>query len=582
MNEEIEIENSTPFVVEEINADLESNQIEQLIDNAEEVLDPLDGLVERAVDDAGAPFTKEVLERLATLKKEDLAAFERLRSELKEAKCRVTALDRAIAQENGESAERSPTQADILIELTKTLDLFHSPDQSGFADLDVNGHRETWSIRSKGFKNWLAHRFFLETGGAPSSEALQSALNVIQAKAQFEGPERDVHVRVAEFQDHIYLDLGDDTWRAVEIDAAGWRIVDTPPVRFRRASGMLALPVPVKSGSIAALRSFLNVQTDNDFVLVVSWMLSCLCGHGPYPLLVISGEQGSAKSTFTSILRALLDPNTAPLRALSREDRELFIAANNGHLLAFDNVSGLSPWISDTLCRLATGGGFAVRQLYTDQDEVLFDATRPIILNGIEETVTRPDLADRSILLTLEPINEEHRRPEKELWQAFEAERPGILGVLFDAVAVGLKRVPHTQLEKSPRMADFALWATACETALWPSGTFRSAYCDNRDDAVESVIDADPIAAALRALMTTQETWSGTATQLLAALRQRAEEEVVKSRDWPSSPRVLSGRVRRAATFLRKIGIEVGHELTGRSRTRTITITATRLTEPEG
>ena len=187
------------------------------------------------------------------------------------------------------------------------------------------------------------------------------------------------------------------------------------------------------------------------------------------------------------------------MRALPREDRDLFIAASNGHVLAFDNVSGLPGWISDTLCRLATGGGFAVRQLYTDQDEVLFDAARPVILNGIEEIVTRPDLADRAVFLTLQPIPEEHRRPEQELWAAFDAERPRVLGVLLDAVVEGLKRLPETRLEKLPRMADFALWATACETALWPGGTFWSAYCGNRDEAVEGVIDADPIATAVRA-----------------------------------------------------------------------------------
>ena len=145
--------------------------------------------------------------------------------------------------------------------------------------------------------------------------------------------------------------------------------------------------------------------------MVVAWALACLRNRGPYPVIVLSGEQGSAKSTFSAILRALLDPNTAPLRALPREDRDLFIAASNGHVLAFDNVSGLPAWISDTLCRLATGGGFAVRQLYTDQDEVLFDAARPVILNGIEDIVTRPDLADRAVFLTLEPIPEERRRP---------------------------------------------------------------------------------------------------------------------------------------------------------------------------
>src|SRR5262249_15827356 len=313
-------------------------------------------------------------------------------------------------------------------------------------------------------------------------------------------------------------DLGDDRWRVIEVNAIGWRVIGQPPVRFRRAAGMLPLPVPQPGGSIERLRVFLNVASDSDFVLVVSFVLACLRNRGPYPVLVLSGEQGSAKSTFSAIVRALLDPNTAPLRALPREDRDLFIAASNGHVLAFDNVSGLPAWISDTLCRLATGGGFAVRQLYTDQDEVLFDATRPVILNGIEEIVARPDLADRALFLTLDPIAEAGRRPEAELWAAFEAERPRILGELLDAVVEGLKRLPETRLEKLPRMADFALWATACEIALWSAGTFWAAYCGNRDEAVEGVIDADPIATGGGAGMATRTVGTGTASDLPGAL----------------------------------------------------------------
>jgi hypothetical protein len=548
------------------------NLILAAIDEAEEIRDPLDGLVEKTGADPGAPFAPGAVESLAALKKEDRAAFESLRAQLKKAGCRVTALDEAIAEENGDTGRRGPTQADILIELAQSAELFHSPDRTGFADLDVNGHRETWPIRAKGFRRWLARRFFEETQGAPSSEALQSALNVIEAKAHFDAPERLVHVRAGGLDGRLYLDLCDETWQAVEIDVTGWRVIGNPPVRFRRAAGMQPLPMPVPGGSVDMLRSFLNVQSDIDFVLVVAWLLACLRNRGPYPVIVLAGEQGSAKSTFSAILRALIDPNTAPLRALPREDRDLFIAANNGHVLAFDNVSGLPAWISDTLCRLATGGGFAVRQLYTDQDEMLFDAVRPVILNGIEDIVTRPDLADRAVFLTLEPIPEERRRPEAELWAAFEAERPRILGVLLNAVVVGLRRLPETRLEKLPRMADFALWATACETALWPAGTFWSAYCGNRDEAVEGVIEADPIAASVRAVMAKRTEWTGTASDLLGALAEAAGERVAKSKTWPDSPRALAGRLRRAASFLRKIGIEISFAREGRARTRTILI----------
>ena len=154
----------------------------------------------------------------------------------------------------------------------------------------------------------------------------------------------------------------------------------------------------------------------------------------------ISGEQGSAKTVLSKMLRALVDPSVAPVRALPREDRELFIAANNGHVLAFDNLTSLSPWLSDTLCRLTSGGAFAVRQLYTDQDEVLFAAARPVILNGIEDVITRPDLADRAIFITLGPIGEPQRRPEKAIWREFELARPQILGALLDAAVHGLQR----------------------------------------------------------------------------------------------------------------------------------------------
>jgi hypothetical protein len=207
----------------------------------------------------------------------------------------------------------------------------------------------------------------------------------------------------------------------------------------------------------------------------------------------------------------LVDPNVAPVRALAREERELMIAANNGYLLAFDNLSGLPFWLSDALCRLASGGSFAVRQLYTDDEEVLFQAARPILLNGIEDVISRPDLADRAIFLTLPPIDQGQRRPEAELWREFEMARPRILGALLDAAAHGLRSLSELRhrLEQLPRMADFTLWATACETALWPVGTFARAYEANRRVAVESMIDGDPVAMSVREIMAQRKTWIG-------------------------------------------------------------------------
>jgi hypothetical protein len=288
----------------------------------------------------------------------------------------------------------------MLIDIAGPEDLFHTAVGTAFADIMIEGRRETCPIRSKRFRAFLRRCHYRATGEAVSAAEIRLVLELLEARAQFDGPERAVHIRTAEHAGHIYLDLADEHWHAVDIGPDGWRIIERPPVRFRRPAGMLPLPFPERGGSIETLQSFLNLSSRDDFVLIVAWLLAALRSGGPYPLLAISGEQGSAKTVLSKLLKALIDPNVAPVRSLSREERELMIAANNGYVLAFDNLSGLPSWLSDALCRLATGSSFAVRQLYTDDEEVLFEAARPILLNGIEEVVSRPDLGDRAIFLT--------------------------------------------------------------------------------------------------------------------------------------------------------------------------------------
>jgi hypothetical protein len=361
-------------------------------------------------------------------------------------------------------------------------------------------------------------------------------------------------------------------WRAVEISPSGWQVVSCPPVRFRRAAGMLPLPLPMRAGSIEALRSFINVRSRCDFALVVAWLLAALRHGGPFPILAVSGEQGSAKTVLSKMLRALVDPNAAPVRTAPREERDLFIAANRAHLLAFDNLSDLSPWMSDAFCRLASGGSFAVRQLYTDQDEMLFQAARPIVLNGIEDVINRPDLADRAIFLILSHIREERRRTEKEIWRDFEAARPYMLGALINATSHGLRALPEVRLEELPRMADFALWATACETAFCKVGGFLHAYNANRTATIEDVVEADPLAARIRDIMTERTVWVGNASDLLRDVG--AENDGSRTGlGWPKSPRALAGRLRRAQTPLRVLGIEMTFAREGRAGTRVIRLT---------
>ena len=234
----------------------------------------------------------------------------------------------------------------------------------------------------------------------------------------------------------------------------------------------------------------------------------------------------------------------------------------------FDNLSGMPVWLSDALCRLASGGSFAD----TDDEEVLFEAARPILLNGIEEVISRPDLCDRAIFLTLAPIGEAQRHPESQLWRKFEIARPHMLGALLDAAVHCLRTLGRVHLERLPRMADFALWAVACETALWPAGTFARAYTSNRRAAIESIIEADPIATCVRTMMANRTMWTGSASDLLRWCAEIARDEFASGTPGTKSPRALAGQLRRAQTFLRTLGIEITFWREGRMGTRMIRV----------
>lgn len=464
-----------------------------------------------------------------------------------------------------------------LMMMAEGAELFHTRDGDAYATITVGEHRETWALRARQFRQWLARRFYQACGAVPNSQALQDALALLEGRAIFEGREERVFLRVAERGGALYVDLANEQWQAVEVTRDGWDIVAEAPVKFRRTHGMAPLPVPEPGGAIEELLAFVNVGSEGDWRLMVAWLVAALRERGPYPLLVLQGEQGTAKSTTARALRGLVDPCDDSVRALPRDERDLVIAANNRWALAFDNLSGVTPWMADILCRLATGESFATRQLFSDDGEKIFNVARPLILNGIEEIATRQDLADRALVLTLPPINEEMRRTEDVFWRDFAAARPRILGALLDGASTALRTMPTIQLARLPRMADFAMWAAAAETGFgWPAGAFMETYDHNRGEAVEAALEADSVANAVRILAETRGSWTGTATELLATLGAAVSEQMQKGSNWPRSPRALSGRLRRAGTFLRMVGIEVDYRRVNTQRS--IAISASRTT----
>ncbi len=485
---------------------------------------------------------------------------------------------------DGDGRRRRPRQADTLLDLVDGAELWHSPDQTAYATVPVNGHFENWGVRSKGFQLWLAHQFFRSTGRAASNQATQDALGTIESRARCDGAEHTPYLRIGEHGEDCYVDLADAAWRAVRITAAGWKVVERPIVKFIRAPAMLPLPEPEAGGVIEELREFANVATEGDFKLIVAWLVGAFHPRGPYPVLALYGAQGSGKTSLARLVRSLVDPSLAPDRAPPRDEPTLCLAAKNAWVVATDNLSSIPPWLSDAMCRLSTGGGLSSRILYTDDEELSRFFKRPQMFTAIPEAAVRADLSDRAIAITTPTIAEADRRAEAEFNAAFEPVRPRIFGALLDAVRSALQHRGEVPAVLT-RMADWVIWISAARHGLgWHETGFIDAYLGNRKDAVDAVLDADGLSQAIIAFIEAQpltakpplderlmHRWAGTSTELLDALP--ADEKTRKSKSWPAANQVRN-RLRRLQAALRakSIELDLDSRATGRGRERLIVI----------
>ena len=454
----------------------------------------------------------------------------------------------------------APSQATMMVELANETELFHTPDNEPVVSLEINGHRETWPVRSTGFRRWIAREFHKREGKAPSGSAIADAISVIEGQALFEGSKRSLWTRIAQGSDgEIYVDMGTPSWDAIRVTREGWDLVAEPSVHFRRGQATAALPTPERGGSVSELRPLINLATEDDFVRVIGFLVSCFRPRGPHGVLAFVSEQGSGKTAAARVVRSLVDPSAVPLRAMPRDERDLAITARANHVLALDNVSSVRHWLSDALCRTASGAGWTTRRLYTDADEEIFSHARPVIMTGIEDYVTAGDLLDRTILVNLPTIPPSARRREEELLQEYELMRGRIFGALLDAVSMALQNSSKVRLPELPRMADLVAWVTASEDALpWPQGEFLRAYVEGATCASDIILEASPIAEPVRLLAeSSSAAWEGTATELLAELGARADDRVQRQRMWPKSPQVLSGLLTRIKPTLRATGVDI-------------------------
>jgi hypothetical protein len=460
---------------------------------------------------------------------------------------------------NDDDAEKAARKsaATRLVELASAFTFFHDPQDRPFVRLEIHGHTEIWPVESTKFRKLLARTYYEKTKKAINRNALSDAITTLAGKACHDGNEEPVFLRVAPHSENILIDLCDERWRVVEISASGWRILGKSPVAFVRTGSMQALPEPVHDAAIGPLWDLLNV-TKAQRPLVMGTLVNYFHPYGPYFVLNFVGEQGTAKTCAARIIRQLVDPNENPLRSPPREERDLLAQAANNWCVALDNLSSLPPWQSDALCRLATGGGHSARTLYTDLEEISLAVKRPVILNGIEDVASRPDLAERALQIELETIPEHRRIPERELCQKFDVACRQIFSAILDGLVCALGELSKLKIKSLPRMADAALWATAGETAFgFRRGAFMAAYRRNLDESAITSVEAHPVGVAILQLLEKRLEWSGEATQLLQELNGLLSEEQRREKNWPKNARSLGHCLSRLAPAIRHAGIGV-------------------------
>ncbi|MDX0769587.1 hypothetical protein GOD80_15370 [Sinorhizobium medicae] len=459
--------------------------------------------------------------------------------------------------------EDAPTLTHALVSLALNagIELFNDGDGNAFATLPRTGTAVAYRIKSDTFKQWLRHLAYVVMEKTVNSTPLMEAAATLETKALFDGAEYPVFARVAGDGKNVIIDIGAADGRVVKIDNAGWCVEVGSCLKFVRGAGFDALPIPEKDGSLVKLKDFLGLDEHN-FRLLIAFLINALKPHGPYFILLVEGEQGSGKSVFCEIVKRIIDPNKAMRLRLPDKPQDLMIQAKEYRLLSFDNASGMKAEMSDALCTLATGGGIAVRKLYSDSELHVMSYTRPFIINGISGYANRPDLMERAIPIRLSPMPEGGRKTEAELLAEFEELLPGILGALYDAAANGLANFDTVEPPRHLRMADAAKWIKAAEPALKLEGdSLIDAIAKAQDDFVIEKVNEDPLVTMLR-LVCRSSPFEGYAIELFSEFKTFRDN--IPEHALPKTASHLSNQLKRMRPAMAKVGVYV--EYIGKDR----------------
>jgi hypothetical protein len=413
---------------------------------------------------------------------------------------------------------------------------------------------ETLPLKSERLRYFLGALYSSEMRSTAPPGAIRGAIRHLGGLATV-SPPRMLYNRFARVDDALWIDLADDSGRAVRVDSSGWTIDEHPEVQFRRHQHQRPLPEPLPDGSVELLFDLLNLADDDQRLLVAAWETWAMMPGEVHPILALVGEKGSAKTTTEQILRGAIDPSVMATVNAPRTTMELTQVLDQHAVLALDNVSQLTQAEVDLLCQAATGGAATKRRLRTDDEAVIFQFRGSVIMSSIALPSSRPDYVDRLLRLQVPTIPPGGYRSTRRIRRAFEVAAPLVLGALLDLSAQSMALQDSIPVPGTHRLVDFARHGEAVSRALgFHPGRFLDALDTNVNDVTDDILRADPVAVAIRNLAHAAE-WEGTSLDLLQELPRYAEPH--DRREWPRSEDALGMRLSVARPVLARVGVEI-------------------------
>ena len=460
--------------------------------------------------------------------------------------------------------------------LAYRLGIFRGRDGKGYSLLRIAGNCVALPIGSKALNNHIREE--LHQAGITLRKGEEAEINfALQAFAEASVNCLPVWYRVALTDDGIEIDLGDDKHTRVRITAGKVEIITSgSETLFYRPSTSRPMAMPADVGNLDLLDKYLNMHPQSK-LLLKAWLSYTLATAkvptSNFVILVLWGPQGSGKTQLSkNVIIALVNPSIVGVQMLPGNQQDFAIAAQNAHVLCFDNLRELKHWMADLMCVASTGGSISTRQLYTNADQQVHSLHVALVLNGIHSIIDQPDLAQRTLILETLPFAEEQRKPEVEIAREFEADLPAIQRGLFDLISNIMLHLPTAEVTNPERMIDFVRWLAAYEKVDGlPAGIYQASYSEALSQGQRDSLLDNPLAAAILEFAEERmgTSWSGTPTDMLTKLNAMRSQSAQRSREWPQCPIGLSKRLGPLHAPLLSQGIRV--ELT-RGKHRTITI----------